>query len=428
MRNRTIVSVLGGAALIASVALGNAVTQPSSRVAAAIAETLPPDALERVWAFCVRVEAPECVISPTPSPSLSPTSSVTPTASPSPVVTPSPTPAATLSPTPAPTPTPIPTPATTPTPPAIGDYILMSRSALMALPTSGAAWGGVTSWASKTPNVNLGDLNADGDIVTLAKALVHARTGDAAKRTEVITALDRARASGVSRALELGRGLGAYVLAADLIGYREAVFVNWVRAQLTRPVSDGPATLNECAAVRPNNWGTWCRSSVLIAHIYLGDAVTQDVAMFRGWAGERSQYAGFKYGDLSWQANASAPVGINPLGSSRDGHDIGGVLPDDQRRAGSYKWPPPCENYVAEALQGTTLEAIVLEQAGYPSWDWSDRAIKRAADFKYTNNCPFVGDDSFIPFVIDAKYGTSYAGGVPAQPGKGSGYYDWLFS
>ena len=33
--------------------------------------------------------------------------------------------------------------------------------------------------------------------------------------------------------------------------------------------------------------------------------------VFRGWLGDRSEYAGFKFGDLSWQADRSQPVGVN---------------------------------------------------------------------------------------------------------------------
>ena len=57
--------------------------------------------------------------------------------------------------------------------------------------------------------------------------------------------------------------------------------------------------------------------------IYLGDDVEVDAAarVFRGWLGDRTAYAGFRYGDLSWQANPLAPVGINAPGARIQGHD-----------------------------------------------------------------------------------------------------------
>ena len=69
--------------------------------------------------------------------------------------------------------------------------------------------------------------------------------------------------------------------------------------------------------------------------------------------------AGFEYGDLSWQADPTKPVGINPVGAKRDGHSIDGVLPDDQRRSGGFVWPPTKENYVWEALQGAIAQAVI---------------------------------------------------------------------
>ena len=83
------------------------------------------------------------------------------------------------------------------------------------------------------------------------------------------------------------------------------------------------------------------------------------------------------YGDLDWQADQGRPVGINPPGATIDGHNVDGVLPDDLRRAGGFTWPPPRENYVYEALQGALLQAELLSRAGYPAYDWSNRAMLR---------------------------------------------------
>ncbi len=382
----------------------------------------PANALNILWAdYCGRVADPAC--SPSPSATtatVAPSASVGPTARPSGSTAPSATPTPTLAPTP--TPTVAPTP-----PPAAGGYILVSAQQLLSRSTSGAAWQGVLDWANRTPDVDLSNLDSSGDVITLAKGLVYARTGDGSYRTGVIAALGKAQQSGVSRALELARGVGAYVMAADLVGYHDPGFMAWAKAQRTRPVSGGPATMDACAAQRPNNWGNWCRSSRLIIDLYVGDTndVATSVKLFAGWLGDRSQYAGYSYGDTTWQADPSKPVGINPVGATKSGHSIDGVLPDDQRRAGSFSWPPPCENYVSEALQGATLEATVLTRAGYPAWQWSDQALRRAVDFKYANGCPFIGDDSDVPFVTDAAYGQHNAGSAPSQPGKGGGYGDW---
>jgi hypothetical protein len=157
------------------------------------------------------------------------------------------------------------------------------------------------------------------------------------------------------RTLALGRNLIGYVLAADLVGLpatEDARFRTWLQTCLTETL-DGK-TLKSCHEERPNNWGTHAGASRVAAALYLGDTaqVERCAQVFKGWLGDRASYAGFDYGDLSWQADPSKPVGINPRGAMIQGHSVDGVLPDDQRRAGGFTWPPPKENYVWEAMQG----------------------------------------------------------------------------
>jgi hypothetical protein len=108
---------------------------------------------------------------------------------------------------------------------------------------------------------------------------------------------------------------------------------------------DGKTLINT-HEIRPNNWGTHAGASRVATDLYLGDKadLAKAAQVFKGWLGDRSAYAGFTYGDLAWQADPSKPVGINPKGATRNGHLIDGVLPDDQRRAGGFSWPPQQEN------------------------------------------------------------------------------------
>ena len=146
---------------------------------------------------------------------------------------------------------------------------------------------------------------------------------------------------------------------------------------------------------------------------------------FAAW---RSAYAGFSWGDTSWQCDPARPVGINPAGCVRDGHSLDGVLPDDQRRGGSYTWPAPKENYVWEALQGAVLQAELLYQGGHGAWGWQDSALRRAVRWLVeVNGYPAEGDDTWIPWLIDARYGTSYHGSAPSRSGKNFGFTDWLY-
>jgi len=390
-------------------------------VALAVTFAPPPsNALDILWNdYCLRTTDPLCAV-PTPTPSATPSSTPTPTPTPTATASPSPTP------TPSPTPSPTATPTPTSTPIAGSDSLLIDKAALLSRPTSGSGWSNITSWAAKSVAPNLSDQDNQADVQTLAQALVYARTGDAAMRTKVINALSAVRGTeSGSRALAVGRGLAAYVLSADLIGYHDPTFMAWVSGMRTFATTGGPGSLTACANERPNNWGAWCRVSLVAANLYLDSGITHDVALFGGWLGDRSQYAGYSYGDLSWQANSSAPVGINPTGATKSGHSIDGVLPDDQRRAGGFSWPPPCENYVAEALQGVTLEATLLERAGQPALGWSDSAIKRAAQWRLANGCSFTSDDAGTNSWYHAFYGLA----LPASgtPGKGWGFQDWLW-
>jgi hypothetical protein len=148
--------------------------------------------------------------------------------------------------------------------------------------------------------------------------------------------------------------------------------------------------------------------------------------VLRGWLGERSAYAGFEYGDLSWQADPDAPVGINPSGATRQGHSIDGVLPDDQRRSGPFAWPPPHENYVYGALAGALVQAVILDNAGYDVWSWGDRALWRAFHWLYREaGFPARGDDQWEPHVINFHYASPFPAPVPARPGKLAGWTDW---
>jgi hypothetical protein len=102
------------------------------------------------------------------------------------------------------------------------------------------------------------------------------------------------------------------------------------------------------------------------------------------------------------------------------------VLPDDQRRAGTFRWPPPKENYVYEGLQGALAEAVILHRAGYDVFNWQDRALLRAFQWLHTQaSFPATGDDSWEPYVVNKYYGTSFPAPVPSKPGKNVGWTDW---
>jgi hypothetical protein len=314
--------------------------------------------------------------------------------------------------------------------------IWMSRTELARLPMSGSAWSHLKAAADAslgTPNI--ADQDSKHDTSTLSVALVYARSGDGMYRAKAANAIMAAIGTERGgRTLALGRNLVSYVIAADLIdlGRYDAGmdhrFRAWLAAVRTETL-DGK-TLISTHELRSNNWGTHAGASRVAADLYLGDKadLVRAAQVFKGWLGDRTAYAGFNYGDLSWQADPHTPVGINPKGATRNGRPIDGVLPDDQRRAGGFFWPPQKENYVWEALQGAVVQAELLSRAGYDAWNWSDKALLRAINWEYSvNNFPAQGDDTWEIYIVNHAYGTSFPTSG-ASTGKNMGWTDWTYA
>ena len=320
--------------------------------------------------------------------------------------------------------------------------IWVDAAAIAAAPRTGPVWEALTGVADvPCGSVDLSDPERYTHLCVLTKALLFAATGDGRRLDEVLAYLaDFSDDAYSGSAWVLGREIPAYVIAADLIGLPvlDPTLDEAIRAQLTSlldtPTDSGPPNLVTCHEERPNNWGTHCGAARVAIAAYLGDESELDrvATIFRGWLGDRAAYVGFAYGgpeeDLSWQCDAGAPVGINPDGCTKDGHPIGGVLPDDQRRSGPFTWPPPRENYVWEALQGAVAQAVMLHRAGYTPFEWGDRALLRAVDWLYHHaGYPAEGDDQWVPHVINYFYGTAYPAPVPANPGKIVAWGDWIY-
>jgi hypothetical protein len=317
-----------------------------------------------------------------------------------------------------------------PVTPAVG--VWSSAAELAGLPMSGKAWDALKK-AADAPlptDPNLSGRATEGTRV-MAKALVYARTGQAGYRQEVIDAVMDVMGTEGGDALATFRGLGSYVIAADLVGLpaqEDAVFRAWLGDLLEPGHMVGSRSVVGCHEDRPNNWGTHAGASRAAAAVYLGDQteIARAAQVFKGYLGDRSSYAGFKYGDLSWQVDASKPVGINPVGATKDGHSIDGVLPDDQRRCGSFQWPPCLTNYAWEGLQGVLAQAQILYRAGYDVWNWQDQAILRAVKWLHEQaDYPAEGDDTWQPHLVNHYYGSRFPAPIPARPGKAVGWTDW---
>jgi hypothetical protein len=275
----------------------------------------------------------------------------------------------------------------------------------------------------------LSNQDQNNDVEVLARALVFARTNDPKYRQAVIEncllAIGTERGG---RTLALARNLACYVISADLVVLDPASdsrFRPWLRSVLTEKLEG--RTLISTHEDRPNNWGTHAGAARAAVAVYLDDRaqLARTAAVFKGYLGDRSSYASFSFRDLSWQADPKKPVGINPPGAVRDGHSIDGALPDDMRRGTDFQWPPQRTGYPWEALQGAVVQAEILHRAGYAAWEWQDRALLRAVEFLYRIGWTPEGDDEWIPWVINDRYGTNFPARTPARFGKTMGWTDW---
>ncbi len=304
---------------------------------------------------------------------------------------------------------------------------------IQALPAEGAAWDALRRVASKPiDRPNLSNQDDPTNVRVLARALLYARTGDAEAKRSVEQALRRVR--GTERranVLALARELLSYVIAAELVGLEgqeRRDFDAWLRRLQARTFEG--RTLRSTHEDRPNNWGTHAGATRLAVAIHLADRdeVERAAHVFKGWLGEAGGWRGFEFGDASWQPPFSffRRHAVNPVGARRRGHSIDGVLPDDQRRGGGFRWPPPKENYVYEALQGAVVQAVLLERRGYPAFEWGDRALLRAFRWLHDEaDFPAEGDDAWLPHIVNRAYGTDFPARTPTRPGKGMGFADW---
>jgi hypothetical protein len=313
-----------------------------------------------------------------------------------------------------------------------------SRSELMARPTSGAAWDALKRAADTAGGpASVADQDSDHDTRTLAAALVSARTGDGAALMRAIDGIQAAIGTEAGgRTLALGRNLPSYVIAADVIGLRwvapalDTRFRTWLAAVRTAPL-DGD-TLVSTHEQRPNNWGTMAGAARMAADLYLGDTADflRAVYVFKGWLGDRTAHRGFQFGDVSFQADPAAPLGINPPGAMKDGVSVDGALPDDMRRGCSFQ-PAPCHTvYPWEALQGALVQAELLARRGVDAWGWSHRALLRAALYLHRLDLRHGGwwaqaDDTWQPWLLNHAYGPWLRTTTPSTPGKLMGFTDW---
>lgn len=371
-----------------------------------------------------------------------------------PVITSTVTPSATFQITNTPTSTP--TRTITPTsPPVAGGGMWISQSEIMALPTSGSAWDKMRSVAYGswgTPDLK----NQDNkhDINVLAGALVYARTGDMTLRNKVRDNILSAKRTlddsndwqTTNGVLSAGRQIGAYVISADLINLKyDASADNEFRAWLTTIRTQNIGTHGRWKNIKftcenaTANWSAFACASRLAMSIYLNDSadVQRTSLILRALFGERSLYPSDAPGrngyfehtatyNSTWACNDSLWLGENP-NCSKSGISLDGVLVEDASRGGgcctlqgsgiSYSW---------ESIQGFAVSVELLHRAGYDSYSWSNKALKRAIDEMVRSGWNITSVSTYVPWLANARYGTNYPT-TTSTTGRLMSWGDWLY-
>jgi hypothetical protein len=328
----------------------------------------------------------------------------------------------------------------------------------------GIAWDDVKAAADGDLGVaRISDQNSRHDVNTLAVALVYARTRDRSYREKAEAAISSA--VGTERggtALALARNLLSYVIAAELIdleAYRPARdehFRSWLEKVRNEPLGSKAVedqTLIGSHERGATNGGGMAGASRVAIAIYLMDETDLGRAaqVMKGWLGDRSSYPGIpapefgpedvgnglRFGgskpDLSWQADPSAPLGVNLKGAEKRGHSIDGALPDDMRRGGSFRWPPIYTQYPREALSGYVATAELLYRQGYAVYGWSDQALLRATRFLWKLERAFPNEDWWEPeipiyWIVNYRYRTRFPVADTTEIGRNVGWTSWTHS
>ncbi len=296
---------------------------------------------------------------------------------------------------------------------------------------SGDAWLELLKFAdADTSNPNVSDQDDPTNVRVLAAAIAYARSGDVKYKAKVDTACVQVQGSEKGgRTLAWGRELGAYAMAADLVGYSSPAFSTWLKNVTdVEKGSELNITLRQMFYKRPNNWGSMAFGSLTAVYRYLGDDVLlKDVRDY--WAqGVTGKNPGLVYGaDVSWHVDPNDLRLINPKGAMKQGVNIDGIIPDDMRRGGPFTTGTPAgTGYPWEHLQGVLMGARVLERAGMPIWDVDDSAIERAASAlqdRIGGTFLCSGDDLWQLAFLDQAYARNWSGSQNVwRAGKNAGF------
>lgn len=329
-------------------------------------------------------------------------------------------------------------PAPPVTAPRSTDNLWISPAELAALPMTGSAWSGLLEVAEGdlgTPDV--ADQDSGHDVTTLACALAAARTGRRDLRAKSLNALTSAIGTEEgARWLAIGRNLGSYVIAADVLGVHSGPIYAWLGSFLTRTLRAN----NTDDQITIANWPTGSNASAQIGFVtaalcvYTGDfdrlATYWDG--FRRYCGDRTSPVAETSNSDAWQVAPFDPVGIQDRGATKHGCRLDGAIGNDMSRGSDNVCSPTWTQYPWVGLEGAVPAALVFARAGYPAWEVGDDAIRRALEYLWFLRQTSGNEDWFdgersneCIFLVNRAYGTRFPCSLPVGGGRTFGYSDW---
>lgn len=320
--------------------------------------------------------------------------------------------------------------------PGADNGILVSDATIDSRPTSGTAWSQLLAAANAFPGGQavLSNQDSDHSSQAMAQALVGERLNDQARKNEVCNTVATVPNAPTDRILALARELGGYAIAADVADC-SVNKAGW-RAVLDK-VGEGHSggnTLLTVAERSANNWGAMSRGSATAVGALLDDdaVVIRMVAAHREYTGQTpGANMQFETGACTWHAG-SPTAGINAPGATKDGHNVDGVIPEDQRRTGTYcedPWPPNKGNYPWGALTGEALAAEVMFHVGVDdAWSSRSNALARAGQWLNSVDAnPADGNDCPVTHLL-VERGAFIARCDSTTVSQNTAGYSWLYS
>lgn len=320
--------------------------------------------------------------------------------------------------------------------------------------TTGEAWRAIVADADDLgrgdEGADVADQDSNHDQLVLAASLVcvRLRAADACQEAErgLLEAIGTEEGG---RWLAIGRNLGSYVIAADVLGLRAdreprssgTRIDHWIRSFLTVELKSNNS--GDDAMFVPFSSGSNASAQEGFVYAAVAAYLRDRVALDRAWDAFR-RYAcdpsapdpqkidlrrGVEYG---WAHDSGDPCAVNPKGSEKDGVRIDGALINDMRRGGAFAHPPEPTSYPWVGVEGFVPAALVLQRAGYPAFEVADRAVLRSMDYLWWLR-QVTGERDWFDGkraaetiqIVNAVYGTEFPLKKPAGGGRTVGYTDW---